>query len=369
MTPQPVASAPAPISLPILNPDETKDPFIHYPDASFPQPSSRQPDADSDRERGLDALRALLGGGRPGFNMGGANAGMLGQMPLAGATGYTPPGQGVTGMDSQGSPMGSGSAKAAGFDGLFGSGFQRGGRIGFAEGGLAGLGMDPSQSTDLSALLAAIGQPLPMGPGVHIPRPPEQKDQKQSGSGFGGLGDALSKLGKNAQSSQGSGLDSLGSADFADISAAGPDMSGLSDADFANFGLGGIVRPRFQDGGVGDGTNGTTAAVGDPGVGTPGPGNPGGLGFGISGATSGSGSANAGNAVGGHGGGAAASGSDGFGAGGNPGNQGNVSPAQVALDQQSLAHAAAVHAAQNQGIQGLNPAVQNPLTVAAQQPI
>ena len=142
-------------------------------------------------------------GGRPGFNMGGANAGVMGQMPLQGALGYAPQGQGVTGMDSQGSEMGSGSTakKAAGFDGLFGSGFQRGGRIGRADGGgLGGLGMDPSQANDLTALLASIGAPLPMGPGVHIPNPPQPKSQKKSGSGLGlnGLGSALSKWG-NAQ--------------------------------------------------------------------------------------------------------------------------------------------------------------------------
>ena len=92
----------------------------------------------------------------------------MGQMPLQGALGYAPQGQGVTGMDSQGSAMGAGSTakKAAGFDGLFGSGFQRGGRIGRADGGgLGGLGMDPSQASSHPAdLLKAIGpQPSSQG--------------------------------------------------------------------------------------------------------------------------------------------------------------------------------------------------------------
>ena len=70
------------------------------------------------------------------------NAGVMGQMPLQGALGYSPAGQSVNGMDSQGKAAGS-------FGDAFGSGFRHGGRIGRQTGGgtgLGGLGMKPPPS-------------------------------------------------------------------------------------------------------------------------------------------------------------------------------------------------------------------------------
>ena len=208
---------------------------------------------------------------RPGFylggaNAGGANAGMMGQWPLAGATGFTPQGQGVTGFDSQGAGMGAGQVakKASGFDGLFGGGFLRGGRVGFQDGGLSGLGIEPTVAPIALNILAGL-QPVKMG--NTIPKAPEVKPKSDQADPTKGLGDSLTKL------SQGLGggvtaADFAGGMDFSDIGGvpnlSDSDFAGLSDSDLG-FGLGGIVRPRrsFQDGGGdGDGDGGASATAG-----------------------------------------------------------------------------------------------------------
>ena len=299
MTPQPVASAPGPISLPPLNPDETKDPFVHYPDASFPQPSTGGPvpnlyDPELTDQSRLEALDKL----RRGFAMGGANAGVMGQMPLQGALGYAPQGQGVTGMDSQGSAMGAGSTakKAAGFDGLFGSGFQRGGRIGRQDGGgLGGFGVEPSQPNAIADLLKSLDSQPSLGDllkaidaqslsqqhrGDGPPKPPAQQ-QQQSGAGglggLGGLGDILKNMGTNAShptlgpGQTGASLADLANPPNADISSMNVDMN---PADFGGeFSSGGTVQQNRRPGfwaGSGAGTTGGESAGPSPGPGAAG---------------------------------------------------------------------------------------------------
>ena len=214
----------------------------------------------------------MLGNGRPGYwNSGG----VMGQMPLQGALAYTPQGHGVTGFDSQGLGMGSGSVakKAAGFDGMFGNGMQRGGRIGFQDGGLAGLGIDPNTQYMLQNQLAALEkQPdastqiatnissTPQHRGSGAPSAPKAGAAPQTPVQAAGAGLA-SGLSKNvSQSSSQGSIDDLTSSDFADISSGGPDMSSLADNAF-DYGLGGVVRSRrgFQDGG--DASGGAAAAA------------------------------------------------------------------------------------------------------------
>ena len=99
---------------------------------------------------------------RPSFNNSG---GVMGQWPLAGATGYTPQGQGLTGFDSQGAGMGAGSvAKSAGggFGDMFGDGLRTGGRVGFEDGGFTDPALEALLKPKPFNLLEGI-QPLPIG--------------------------------------------------------------------------------------------------------------------------------------------------------------------------------------------------------------
>jgi hypothetical protein len=238
-------------------------------------------------------------GGRVGLWQGGANAGLMGQMPLAGATGYTPQGYGVTGFDSQGAGMGAGSvaSKASGFDGLFGSGMQRGGRIGRADGGIYVPTVTPwEQEVNWT----------PLQPGHFSVTGPEVPKQDQTQSLPNQLNALAKQIPQNAKAQPSGADDGLDSVSSADLQVSAPDDAGyLDDSSFnSGFGLGGLVRRRgFWDGGgetgVGPGTG--VAAVGDPGQGVAAPGNPGGLGFGISGGDN-SGGASSGTSSGGHGG-------------------------------------------------------------------
>ena len=125
--------------------------------------------------------------------------------------------------------MGGGSVakKAAGFDGLFGSGFRRGGRIGFQDGGgLSGLGMDPAITPllQLSPFDPTKGV-TPLQIGSSIPKPPTPSSQQSSSSSpdFKGLGSSLNKI-ASAFMPQQNGIDSFSGSDLADISSGGPDF-------------------------------------------------------------------------------------------------------------------------------------------------
>ena len=270
--------APKPMVLPTLNPADTpipRPPLLpgSYDDPSAPGAGIYHP-MDPGRRGGLmgafdnplDSLKDQLNQNlddRPGFNLGGANAGMMGQWPLAGATGYTPQGHGVTGQDSQGAPMGAGSVakKAAGFDGMFGSGFWHGGRTGFQDGGLSGLGMMPEIQPVPYDILAGV-QPLSIGKGAPQPKAAEQKPSSSPGGDLGSLGKSLGSLANAFKGSGSGGLDSLSDSDFGDIaSGATADFSDLPDDTF-DLSRGGFIggRRRFDDGGGdGDGNAGGTS--------------------------------------------------------------------------------------------------------------
>jgi hypothetical protein len=228
-------------------------------------------------------------GGRIRMNSGG----VMGQMPLVGATGYAPQGQAVTGYDSQGSAMGSSSvarSAAGGFGGLFDG---KDGREGFQDGGLAML--DPALTNMLqpaagTAMPGGSGGPLggvnlaPLSVGHGPPQPssPEKQQQQQSPLGTPeqqkGLGESLKKISSKfapAAPTMGGGLGGIigdgsdGGFGYAatplDMPPA-PDDAGFIDASSfdmgadGGFGLGGIVRPRYADGG-GDDAPPTTAMI------------------------------------------------------------------------------------------------------------
>ena len=126
----------------------------------------------------------------------------------------------------------------------------RGGRTGFADGGLSGLGMMPSGGVDpaLQAVLQINSadpfkglQPLPIG---HGPPTPAEPKAQQAGQPFDpkGLGDSISKL-MGAFKGGGGGLDNLSNADFGDVASGGSAVfSDLPDDAFTalgDFGHGG----------------------------------------------------------------------------------------------------------------------------------
>ena len=167
----------------------------------------------------------------------------------------------------------------------------RGGRAGFASGGLSGLGMDPSSPSGIDPALAALLQisssdpfknlqqpQLPMGKGP--PEPPQIKDQQQGkspGDTGGGLGKSLGQIMGAFHPTLGPGQTGQGLANQYAEPPAGlsPDLSDyganvdMNPADFGNFAArGGVVRPRFGyggrpgfwGGGDGDGDGGGSGA-------------------------------------------------------------------------------------------------------------
>jgi hypothetical protein len=317
--PAPVAQAPAPpprptvsvsrpdapMPLPALNPDETRDPSIRWPDQTYPRPQANaqpqmtlptlNPNDTPNPGRfptGIDLNRFRIGSGmmfnpiagyperpaaaddqiagswgdedRPSFNSGG----VMGQMPLVGATGYTPQGHGVTGRDSQG--------QGAGFGGLFDAG-SKSAREGFQGGGLASLGaygqmptvqpIPSAMSLVNLAPLTAAGSSIPKGATPSQSQAMSLNDMLKSSDQ---LSKAIGQIGKNMASSA-SGPSSADFATLDDVSTTGgaDTFSNISDTAFddsGSYGLGGIVRSRFQDGGTAD--DGTSDAGGSATMGT-----------------------------------------------------------------------------------------------------